>query len=421
MIPQFTLERQNRILDREIKQAIENVITRGIFILGPKVAEFEEAFARYEGVKYAVGVASGTDALSLALLALGVGRGDEVIVPANAYPTAFAATAIGAVPRLVDIDEKTYAIDPEKIPDAINKKTKAIIPVHLYGQPADMKRILEIGKKYKIPVVEDCAQAHGAEIKKQITDNNEQEKTGDASGGPPIRAQSNRELEHLEGVTSGRTRFEWRKVGSIGDVGCFSFYPTKNLGCFGDGGMVVTNNKEIYQKVKLLRMYGEKERYNSILLGRNSRLDELQAAILLVKLNHLDKWNDRRREIASLYKKQITDNKKQNSNLQPTTYNLQLPIEISYAKHVYHLFVIRTQKRDKLKKYLEKLGIQTAIHYPKPIHLEPSFRYLGHGIGDFPKSERACKEILSLPMFPELKNEEVKEVIEAISHFSYFS
>lgn len=362
MIPVFDIARQNKILKTELDQAIQSVIKSGVFILGPKVSEFEREFAAYLGVKYAVGVASGTDAISLALLAIGIRSGDEVIMPANAYPSVFAATQIGAIPKLVDIIPATYNIDPSKIPDAITKKTKAILPVHLYGQPADMEKILAIGKKYKIPVIEDCAQAAGGEVEN-----------------------------------------ERGKVGSIGDIGCFSFYPTKNLGCFGDGGMVVTDNKEIYERVKILRMYGEKTRYNSICLGRNSRLDELQAAILSVKLKYLDKWNERRREIAQLYF----------SHLAGPAESVEVGKNFS---HIYHLFVITNKKRNQLKKYLEGKGIGTAIHYPIPIHLVPSMKFLGYKKGDFPESEKACEEILSLPMFPELTDREVKHVLKEINY-----
>ncbi|MBI4990768.1 DegT/DnrJ/EryC1/StrS family aminotransferase, partial [Candidatus Gottesmanbacteria bacterium] len=406
MIPLFTLERQNKILEKELNNAIKEVVDSGIFILGPKVAEFEEKFAKYLGVKYAVGVACGTDALSLALLAVGVGSGDEVILPANAYPTVFAVTAIGAVPKLVDIDPSSYNIDPAKIPQAITKKTKAIIPVHLYGQPSDMGAILKIGNKYGIPVVEDCAQAHGAEVgiqndlviptKRSAWRNLSRMRESNSNKLRDPSTEFTLSSSNVLGMTSG----QWEKVGGIGDLACFSFYPTKNLGCFGDGGMVVTNNEDIYKKVRLLRMYGEKTRYNSVLLGRNSRLDELQAAILLVKLKYLDKWNERRRYIASLYKSQISNLKSQNqnsnlkskNNLQPTTYNLQPPFKAPYAKHVYHLFVIRKKKRDQLKEKKKKKGIQTAIHYPKPIHLQPSFKFLGYKKGDFPEAEKACEE-----------------------------
>jgi hypothetical protein len=361
MIPFFSLNRQNKVLEKELEGAIKETLHRGVFILGEKVTQFEKAFAKYLGISYGVGVASGTDALSLALLAIGAGPGDEVVVPANAYPIAFAVTSIGAIPRLVDIDAATYNLDPAKLPSAICAKTKAIIAVHLYGQPADMGKIMEVGRKYKLPIIEDCAQAHGATL-------------------------------------SGR------KVGSIGDLGCFSFYPTKNLGGFGDGGMVVTSDKKLADKARLLRMYGERKRYDSILLGRNSRLDELQAAILLVKLRYLDKWNERRREIAEKYLNQLN------------VGDLKLPAQ-SASKHVYHLFVVRAKSRDELKEYLLKKGIQTAIHYPIPIHLVPSFSFLGYKKGDFPESEKASEEVLSLPMFPELTDREVERIVEEIGKF----
>ena len=443
MIPVFDIKRQNRILKKELDSAISEVIERGIFILGPKVSEFEEKFAKYIGVKYAVGVASGTDALSLSLMAWGVGVGDEVILPANAYPSAFAVTAIGAIPKLVDIDRISYNIDPHKIPQAITSKTKAIIPVHLYGQPAEMQEIMAIGKKYKLPVIEDCAQAHGAEIGIDLTELANFAEVAKTFSAPPKHQKSDGRAQK----SSLPANFKFRlKVGSIGQTGCFSFYPTKNLGCFGDGGMVVTNNKEIYDKVKLLRMYGEKRRYESVLLGRNSRLDELQAAILLVKLNYLDKWNERRREIAALYFKEFAERgfagpvtekdfaevgmnflrTSQRVHLEParklslpakSSSSLAPPALKSEVKHVYHLYVIRTNKRDQLKAYLEKKGIQTAIHYPMPIHLEKSFQYLGYKEGDFPESKRASREILSLPMFPELKDSEVEKVVKELNKF----
>ncbi len=387
MIPVFDIKRQNKEIGEKLKKEIEKVVEGGLYILGPKVGEFEKEFARYLDVKYAVGVASGTDALSLALLACGVNPGDEVVLPANSYPSSFAVTAIGAVPKLVDIEKDTFNIQASQIPRVITKKTKAIMPVHLYGQPADMDKVMVIARKYNLKVVEDCAQAHGAMVKvinKELKIKNY---------GRDNEENNQNELE------------SWKKVGIIGDVGCFSFYPTKNLGGFGDGGMVVTNNPDIYEKLKLLRMYGEKGRYNSVALGRNSRLDELQAAILLVKLKYLEKWIKRRREIAKLYFSFAAKAK------------VVLPYEASNVRHVYHLFVIRAKKRTELKKYLEKQGIQTAIHYPVPIHLSPSMRFLGYRKGNFPESESVVQEVLSLPMFPELADEEVKKVAQAVIKF----
>ena len=313
----------------------------------------------------------------------------------QAYPTAFAVTSIGAIPKLVDIDPNTYNIDTALVAQAVTGKTKAIIPVHLYGQPADIEAILEIGKRYKIPIIEDCCQAHGARIVVNL-----ESRTRKTSPYPsPIR----------RGDLRGEV---WKKVGTIGDLGCFSFYPTKNLGCFGDGGMVVTNNPEIYAKVKMLRMYGEKKRYQSNLLGRNSRLDELQAAILLVKLKYLDKWNSRRREIAKIYISPYPS-----PNRRGDSRGEVFPSESDYVKHVYHLYVIRSKKRELLKDFLAKKGIGSAIHYPTPIHLQPSFKFLGYKYGDFPEAEKACKEVLSLPMYPELSDDEVKRVVNVIEEF----
>ncbi len=385
MIPIFTLERQNKNIGKEIESAIKEVIERGIFVMGPKVADFEKEFAEYIGTKYAVAVASGTDALTLSLLSLGISCGDEVIIPVNSYPTAFAVAATGAVPKLVDIDPFTYTIDTEKLARAIGKKTKAIIPVHLYGGIADIEKIMEIAAKHRVPVIEDCAQAAGATLN-------------------CFYSEFPKSLKLPRSLNKKKI---WKKVGSIGHLGCFSFYPTKNLGCFGDGGMVVTNDKKLAEKVRLLRMYGERGRYNSVTLGRNSRLDELQAAILLVKLKYLDVWNEKRKVIAGKYTSGL-------SNLG----RLGLPtVETGYFGHVYHLFVIRAKRRDELKEYLLRKGIQTAVHYPFPVHLVPSFVYLGYKRGDFPESERVTAEILSLPMFPELTDKEIERVVEEIKNF----
>jgi dTDP-4-amino-4,6-dideoxygalactose transaminase len=383
MIPVFEMKRQYEALKNELFPEISSVLQGGVYVMGPKVAEFESVFAQYIGVKYAVGVASGTDAITLALLSLGVQKDDEVIMPANSYPSVFGVAASGAKQVLVDIDPRTHTIDPQKIEKAITKKTKAIIPVHLYGQGADMEKIMEIGKLHALPIVEDCAQAVGAEVSCQLSVVSNQLKK--------------------EPITENRTPTTfYKKVGSFGAVGCFSFYPTKNLGAFGDGGMVVTNNEEIYKRIKLFRMYGECERYNSVLVGKNSRLDELQAAILLVKLKHLDTWIERRRDIAKLYELGIRNSE------------LGIPFESSYAKHTYHLFVIRSNKRDRLKMYLEKQGIGTGIHYPTPIHLQKSMAYLGYKKGDFPVTEQACDEVLSLPIYPELTDAEVEYIVKKV-------
>lgn len=375
MIPVFDTTRQIKKYRRQFIKTIDEVMSKGNFILGSKVAQFEKEFAAYTGVKFAVGVASGTDALMLSMQALGINNlGEEVIMPANSYPTAFAVASTGARPRLVDIDG-SFNIDPLKIEKAITSKTRAIIAVHLFGQPADLQKIMLTANKYNLPLIEDCAQAHGAVYKNPTS---------------PYG---------LRGAS--------KKVGSIGKIGCFSFYPTKNLGAFGDGGMIVTNDEELFKRIKLLRMYGEEERYKSVLQGRISRLDEIQAAILSVKLQYLDKWNERRREIAEKYELRIKNNE----------LGIRLPSETINAKHVYHLYVIRTKYRDKLKEYLDRKGIQTGIHYPVPIHLVPSFKSLGYKEGDFPESEKAAKEILSLPMFPELKDSEIVKVAQEINSF----
>lgn len=358
-VPFLDLTRQYQSIKDEIGAAVSEVFSSGWFILGPKVEEFEETFAGYIGVKHAIGVASGTEALQLALMALGIGTGDEVILPANSYPSVFAITAVGAIPKLVDINLATFNIDPNLIEAAASPKTKAIIPVHLYGQPADISEIVEIAKKHKLFVIEDCAQAHGA-------------------------------------------KFQGQMVGTFGNIGCFSFYPTKNLGAYGDGGMIVTNSYELAEKLRKLRMYGEKARYQSTLQGINSRLDELQAAILLVKLRHLDNWNRQRREQANLYKELLKNT------------DLILPIESDNIFHVFHLFVIRSKERDQLRELLKENEVGTTIHYPTPIHLVPSFVSLGYKRGDFRISEQASEEVLSLPLYPELMQEELAKVVEVI-------
>lgn len=359
LIPLVDLRSEYRRHQKEIDQSIKKVLGSGVFILGENVRLFEKKFASYLGAKYAVGVASGTDALILSLRALGIKEGQEVIIPANSYPTAFAVAATRAKLKLVDIDPKTLNIDPFKIEKAVIPSTFAIIPVHLYGLVAEMEPILKIAKKHNLFVVEDCAQAHGA-------------------------------------VHRGK------KVGTLGDTGCFSFYPTKNLGCFGDGGMIVTNSKKIAEVVKELRMYGEKERYQSLRLGVNSRLDEIQAGILREKLKKLERFNQARRKIASWYSYYLSG------------AEVVLPEVIDSTRHVYHQFVVRTQKRDLLKSFLAKKGVETAIHYPIPVHLVESFKFLGYKKGDFPESERMAEEMLSLPCHPYLTQNEVRRICNFI-------
>lgn len=364
MIPVFNLTRIHKTIAKELKESFLKTIEGGVFILGKNVEKFEKEFASYTGCEFGIGVGSGTEALSLGMQALNINPGDEVVLPANAYPTIFSITAIGAIPHPVDIVPDTFNMDPKKLEEAIEtdskkgKKIKGIIVVHMYGRPADIISIKKITAKYRIPLIEDCAHAHGA------------------------------------------------KMGTYGDVSCFSFYPTKNLGALGDGGIVLTDNPQIAEKVKLLRMYGEKNRYESIFLGRNSRLDEVQAGFLSVKLKYLDKWNRERQKIAKWYERYLFTNK--TDLIRNTPYSPQC---------VYHLFVIRTAYRDSLKAYLESHHIGTGIHYPTSVHLVPSMRFLGYGKGDFPQSEKASEEVLSLPLWPGMKEKEVELVANKICTF----
>jgi len=364
-IPLVNLKRQYKDIKKEIQKGILEVLERTDFILGEEVKLFEEEFAKFCGVKYAVSVSSGTEALYLALLAEGIGLGDEVITTAHTFvATALAISQTGAKPALIDCDERTYNIDPQLIRAKITRRTKAIIPVHLYGQPADLDSIIRTAKEHNLKVIEDACQAHGAEYK-------------------------------------------GKKVGSLGDAGCFSFYPAKNLGAYGDGGIVVTNSFKITQKIKTFRDYGRREKYRHLIKGCNCRLDTLQAAVLRVKLKYLNKWNRMRRQNANLY----------NRLLLPLRPNLITPYEADYAKHVYHLYVIRAKKRGKLLEYLKLKKILAGIHYPLPIHLQPAYEDLGYKKGSFPRAEKLSKECISLPMFPELSKEEIKRVVKEIGEF----
>lgn len=360
------LRRQYKTIRKEIDQAIKKVFEQSNFILGQEVKELEQEFAAYVGAKYAVGVNSGTDALFLALKASDVNTGDEVITCAFGYiASVLGISYCGAKPVLVDVNGSDYGIDTRLIERVITKKTKAILPVHLYGQMCDMQSLMKIAKKYKLKVIEDCAQAHGA--KQQL------------SGG------------------------KWQMAGTIGDVGCYSFYPTKNLGAYGDAGMVVTDDENIYRQLLLLRDYGRKDRYVFALKGYNSRLDELQAAILRAKLKYLNSWNKERQKLADLYYKLVKNDL------------IVLPPRNSDRQHCYHLFVVRTKEREKLQAYLTKHGIGTAIHYPIPIHLQEAYCDLSRQIGDFPLAEQLAKEVLSVPMFPELKAEEIEYIAGKIN------
>jgi len=360
-IPLLDLKSQYKSIKPEIQKVINKVIDNGQFILGKNVKKFEQEFAKFIGVKYAMGVGNGTDALYLALRACGVAKNDEIILPVNTFiATAEAITLNGAKPVFVDIDIKTYNIDTQKIEKAITKKTKAIIPVHLFGQPADMSPILKIAKKHKLFIIEDCAQAHGAKYKNKI-------------------------------------------VGSIGDIGCFSFFPGKNLGAYGDAGIITTNNKKLAQKIYILRNHGRKEKYIHKIEGINSRLDEIQAAILRVKLRHLSKWNKLRQKNAKIYDKLF-----KNINNVITT---QI---IKDSKVVYYFYVIRIKNRKKIQTKLKKSGISTGMHYPLPLHIQPAYKYLGYKKGDFPNAEKASNEILSLPIYPELTEKQIKFIVNTI-------
>lgn len=361
-IPFVNLTKQYQDNKKSIDNALLSVLKKGQFILGEQVRLFEKEFASYLGVRFAVGVASGTDALILSLKALGIKEGDEVVMPANSYPTAFAVAAVKATIRLVDVDGQNFNIDVGKIEKAITRKTRAIIPVHLYGKAADLAPILKLGQKHNLVVVEDAAQAHGA-------------------------------LYHGE------------RVGTIGDIGCFSFYPTKNLGAYGDGGMVATNNEKVTKIIRELRVYGEKQRYQSVRLGVNSRLDELQAAILRVKLKRLDYDNAKRIKIARQYCQLLKG------------ISLVLPQLSDDRSFNGHMFVVRTTKRDALASFLQKNGVATEIRYPTPVHLVKSFKYLGYKQWDFPAAEEASQELLALPCYPELTDSEVRMICSLVKRF----
>ena len=360
-IPLVDLNAQYKSIKNEIDDAIRRVIENTQFILGPENKALESEVASYCGTKYAVGVASGTDALQLALLACGIKPGDKVITtPFTFIATTEAITRCGATPVFVDIDPKTCNINSEKIESKITEKTGAILPVHLYGQPVDMDPILELGKKYNLKIIEDCAQALGA-------------------------------------------RYRNKSVGSLGDVGCLSFFPSKVLGAYGDGGMVVTSNPEIAEKITMLRNHGCHQKYYHLVSGFNSRLDELQAAILRVKLRYLDSWIALRQQKASLYTKLLD----QIDGIYP-------PYIATGRYHVFNYYTIRLQNRSKLQNHLSARGIATAIYYPLSLHLQEVYKPLGYKAGDFPESEQAQEEVLSLPIYPELRNDEIQEIAEVI-------
>ena len=360
-VPFLDLSAHHAPLRSEIDAAIGEVIDCGAFAGGPFVAGFEEDFAAYCGCKYAVGVGSGTDALWLALLASRVGPGDEVITVPNTFmATAEAITYCGAKPVFVDVDALTYTMDPCLLEDAVTPRTKAVIPVHLFGQPADMDPILEIARSHGLVVIEDAAQAHGAEYK-------------------------------------------GRRAGSLGDAGCFSFYPGKNLGAFGEAGAVVTSDHELQRKIRILRDHGQIHKYHHAMVGWNARMDGIQAAVLRVKLRHLEKGNELRRAHAVEYDEALKG-----------IEQFMTPFVADYARHVYHIYAIRAPRRDEIVAFLAQMGVACGIHYPVPIHLQDAYQSLGHQIGAFPIAERAARQFISLPMFPELTSAQIELVIEAI-------
>lgn len=355
------LNSQYQQIKPEIEEGLKAVFNKGNFILGDEVKQFEEAFAKYCGRQFGIGVNSGTDALFLGLLSLGIGKGDEVIIPAFTYiATALAVSYTGAKVVFVDIDEDTYNITAGKIKKAITAKTRAIIPVHLYGQPADMDELLPVARENNLKVIEDAAQAHGAEYKN-------------------------------------------KRAGSIGDLGCFSFYPTKNLGAFGDGGIVTTDDPENQRRLLRLRDYGRKDRYEHIIKGYNSRLDTVQAVILRAKLKYLDRWNKLRQENARIYTELFAGCK-----------GIITPIVRNYCTHVYHIYAVRVKNRDSVYESIRNNGIGALIHYPLPLHLQKAYSELGYQKGEFPVAEKVANEIISLPMHPFLKRPEMEFVAEQI-------
>lgn len=365
-IPLVNLERQFTSIERDVTRALLAVCKKTDFILGDEVLEFEEAFAAYIGVSYCVGVANGTDALKLMGLATGITKGDEIIMQANTFiATALPFIELGAVPVFVDCDRNTGQLDSAAVEKAITKKTRAIIPVHLYGYPAPMKELLKIANDHpQIAILEDACQAHGSMV-------------------------------------------NGKKCGSFGDMAAFSFYPGKNLGAYGDGGAVVTNSKKLYEKLKIIRNIGQKKKYEHTQLGTNSRLDTIQAAVLSVKLPHLDSWNRKRNTIALRYLRELSD-----------VRGLSVPpLPSKESATNWHLFVIQTPRRTALMKYLLSNGIHTGIHYPTPLHTTPALRFLGYTQGDFPGSEARAKQLLTLPLYAELTESEISYIIRTIKAF----
>lgn len=365
-VPFVDLKTQYQSIKVEILKEINDVLDNTAYICGKKVKKFEEDFAAVQEAKYCTALSSGTDALHVALSALGIKSGDEVIVPVNTFiATSEAVTLCGARPVFVDHSELTYNIDVKKIESAVTGKTKAIIPVHLYGQPADMDSVLDIAKKHSLYVIEDCSQAHLSEYK-------------------------------------------GRKAGTLGDIGTFSFYPGKNLGAYGEGGAVVTNKEELDNKMLRFRQHGSIEKYVHDSEGHNYRMEEIQAGVLNVKLKYISFWTEQRRKKAVIYNEKFADLGKD---------FVITPNCLENVKHVYHLYVVRVRNRNNLMKYLEKKGIQTALHYPIPLHLQKAYYGSGYKKGSFPVAEKCSEEILSLPMYPEISEEQVNYVCDSIREF----
>jgi len=360
-VPFVDLKQQYASIKTEVDAAIARVIENTSFILGPEVRAFEQAFAEYVGARACIAVNSGTAALQLTLMAAGIGTGDEVIVPSfTFFATAEAVSVLGAAPVFVDVDSVSYTVTAAAIERALTPRTRAVIPVHLYGQPADLDPVLELASKHKLHVIEDAAQAHGAEYKQ-------------------------------------------KRVGARGSAGCFSFYPSKNLGAYGEAGAVVTNDEELATRLRLLRDHGSTSKYAHAIVGYNFRMEEMQAAVLNVKLVHLSDWNDARRARAARYNAALSQS------------DLVLPREMDYARHVYHVYAVQSERRDELQKHLTAAGVQTGVHYPIPIHLQPAYESLGYKRGDLPVTEQLSERVLSLPMFPELSDEQIGRVAEAIT------
>jgi len=361
-IPIIDLVRQHKPIMDELVDAFKKVVESGQFILGYELEQFEKEAANYLGSKYALGVGNGTDALILALRAIDVQKGDEVITtPFTFFATAETIAILGAKPVFVDIEDETLNIDATKIEEKITKRTKAILPVHIFGQGAKIEKILEIARSYNLKVIEDTAQGFGA-------------------------------------------KRNGKYLGTFGDVGTFSFFPTKNLSCLGDGGLITTQDEAIYDIIKKLRVHGSPRKYYHEMLGYNSRLDTLQAAFLRVKMKYIDRWNERRREIAAIYNRELSP-------------YVRVPEVDEGNIHIYHQYTIRTDRRDELNAFLNQRGIMTQVHYPIPLHLQPALSYLGYKEGDFPVAEKATKEVLSLPVFPEMTDEEINYVIDSIKDF----